>query len=80
MKNLHDLEFLLNSYMTRAPPDSSHHCGDRKIKVELFLFKKPNFISFQPKNISITPWKHLQTNSSTQNTKKRVQKPKIKFG
>jgi hypothetical protein len=56
--------------MSSASPDSSHHCGDRKIKAVFFYPKNPTFKSFQTKKTSLTPLKQLQNNPSIQNTKK----------
>ena len=53
-------------------PDSSHHSGGQKIKARLFFIQNLNFKPFQPKNTSITPLEHSQTNSSTQNTQQMV--------
>jgi len=61
-----------------ASPVFCHHNRARKSGQQFSWSKNIIFKSFQHKNTSLTPLEHPQANASTQNTKKMVQKPKIK--
>jgi hypothetical protein len=55
-----------------------HHNRGQKVRATILLVKKIILKLFKHKNTSLTPLKHPHANASTQNTKKMVQKSKIK--